>query len=37
MPAVGAGRDIKSLEGKIGTDPKTGKQFRIVNGQPVPL
>lgn len=37
MPAVGGGRDIKSLEGKIGTDPKTGKQFRIVNGQPVPL
>ena len=37
MPAAGAGRDIKSLEGKIGTDPKTGKQFRIVNGQPVPL
>jgi len=37
MPAVGAGRDIKSLEGKIGTDPKTGKQFKIVNGQPVPL
>ena len=37
IPAAGAGRDIKSLEGKIGTDPKTGKQFRIVNGQPVPL
>ena len=37
MPAVGGGRDIKSLEGKIGTDPKTGKQFKIVNGQPVPL
>jgi predicted GNAT family acetyltransferase len=37
MPPVGANRDIKSLEGKIGTDPKTGKQFKIVNGQPVPL
>jgi hypothetical protein len=37
IPAVGGGRDIKSLEGKIGTDPKTGKQFKIVNGQPVPL
>jgi hypothetical protein len=37
MPAVGGGRDIKSLEGKIGTDPKTGKQFKIVNGQPVAL
>lgn len=37
MPEVGGGRDIKSLEGKIGTDPKTGKQFKIVNGRPVPL
>ena len=36
-PAVGANRDIKALEGKIGTDPKTGKQFKIVNGQPVAL
>jgi hypothetical protein len=37
MPEVGGARDIKSLEGKIGTDPKTGKQFKIVNGRPVPL
>jgi hypothetical protein len=37
MPAPLQGRDVKSLEGKIGTDPKTGKQFKIVNGQPVAL
>lgn len=37
MPAPLQGIDVKSVEGKIGTDPKTGKQYKIVNGLPVAL
>ena len=28
-------QNLAELEGKIGTDPKTGKKFKIVNGTPV--
>jgi hypothetical protein len=37
MPAPFQGIDVKSVEGKIGTDPKTDKKYRIVNGLPVAL
>jgi hypothetical protein len=28
-------QNLKELEGRVGTDPKTGKKFKIVNGTPV--
>ena len=37
IPPPLQGRDVKSLEGQIGTDPKTGKQYKVVNGNPVAI